>query len=210
MPPTLVEVSHEAGIASITMDAAPEDPAPRQARPARLAAAGVGVVLGALLLVLAAATWQGVGGIQQGGRDVGGAAAADFTLERFDGETFHLAEYSGQPVFVYFWASWCAPCVEEAPVIEALWPEYRERGFVFLGINIWDLEADARRFVDELGLSFPLARDTERAVYVEYGVQGLPVAFFIEPGLQIRSRYDGPLDEATLRSELERIAGGSS
>lgn len=200
----LVEVRNEARIASITMDAAPN------ARTARLAAAGVGGVLVVLLLVLAAAIWQGVGGIEQGRSEVGGAAAADFTLMRFDGETFHLAEHAEQPVFVYFWASWCAPCVDEAPVIEALWPEYRDRGFVFLGINIWDLEADARRFIEELELSFPLARDTERSIYVEYGVQGLPVAFFVEPGLQIRSRYDGPLDEATLRAELERIAGGSS
>jgi len=73
-----------------------------------------------------------------------------------------------------------------------------------------NLEADARRFVEDLGLTFPLARDAERAVYVEYGVQGLPVAFFLEPGLQIRSRYDGSLDEATLREELDRLAGDAS
>lgn len=179
------------------------------ARAARLVAAGVGGLLAVLLLVLAYAMAQGVGQEQQGREEIGGTLAPDFTVARFDGQPFTLSDYADRPVFIYFWASWCAPCVDEAPHIEAIWPEYRERGYVFLGVNIWDIEADARRFIEDLGLSFPLARDAERAVYVEYGVQGLPVAFFLEPGLQIRSRYTGPLDEQTLRTELDRIAGDS-
>jgi len=179
-------------------------------RTARLAAAGIGGLLGLLLLILALAMWQGVGSAEEGREEIGGTLAPDFTVTRFDGETFALADYQDQPVFLYFWASWCGPCVEEAPNIEALWPEYRDRGYVFLGLNIWDIESDAEAFIDELGLSFPLARDSERSVYVDYGVQGLPVAFFLEPGLQIHSRYTGPLDEETLREELDRIAGDAS
>jgi len=180
------------------------------ARGTRLLTAGVGVGIGLVLIALAIGLWQGVGQPEQGLSDLGGATAPAFTLEQFDGETFDLAAYADRPVFIYFWASWCAPCVDEAPVIEELWPEYRERGYVFLGINIWDLRSDAERFVEDLALTFPIAQNAERAIYVEYGVQGLPVAFFMEPGLQIRSRYDGPLDEATLRAELERIAGDAS
>ncbi len=179
-------------------------------RAPRLVAAGIGGLLGLLLLVLAVAMWQGVGGAEDGREDVGGALAPDFTLTRFDGATFALSEYQDQPVFLYFWASWCAPCLDEAPLVEALWPEYRDRGYAFLGINIWDIEVDARAFIEELGLSFPLARDADRSVYVDYGVQGLPVAFFLEPGLQIRSRYTGSLDEETLRAELDRIADEAS
>jgi len=177
---------------------------------ARLVAAGIGGLLAALLLILAVAMWQGVGGAEAGREEVGGAVAPDFTLTRFDGEPFALADYQDRPVFLYFWASWCAPCIEEAPLVESLWPEYRERGYAFLGINIWDIEGDALAFIEDLGLTFPLARDTERSVYVEYGVQGLPVAFFLEPGLQIRSRYTGSLDEETLRAELDRIADDAS
>lgn len=180
------------------------------ARSTRLVAAGIGGLLGLLLLVLAFAMWQGVGQAEQGREEIGGEIAPDFTLTNFDGETFTLSEYQDQPVFLYFWASWCGPCIEEAPVIEEIWPEYRDRGYVFLGMNIWDIESDAQAFIDDLELTFPVARDTERSVYVEYGVQGLPVAFFLEPGLQIRSRYTGPLDEATLREELDRIAGEAS
>ncbi len=180
------------------------------ARGTRLIAGVAGLVIGLILITLAVGLWRGVGQPDQGLSDLGGATAPDFMLEQFNGDTFVLSDHADRPVFIYFWASWCAPCVDEAPVIEELWPEYRERGYVFLGVNIWDLRSDAERFLDELGLTFPVARDADRAVYVEYGVQGLPVAFFMEPGLQIRSRYDGPLDEATLRSELERISGAGS
>lgn len=180
------------------------------ARGTRLIAGIAGLVIGLILVALAVGLWRGVGQPDQGLSELGGATAPDFTLEQFSGDAFALSDHAERPVFIYFWASWCAPCVDEAPVIEALWPEYRDRGYIFLGVNIWDLRSDAERFIDELGLTFPLARDADRAVYVEYGVQGLPVAFFMEPGLQIRSRYDGPLDEATLRAELERIAGAGS
>lgn len=187
------------------------------ARSTRLVAAGIGGVLGVLLLSLAIASWRGVGQAEQGRSDIGGASAPTFTAPLFEGTsgsqpggTFDLSDYSGQPVFVYFWASWCLPCREEAPVIEELWPEYRERGYQFIGLNIWDLEGDAQQFVQDLGLSFPLARDAERSIYVEYGVQSLPAAFFIEPGLSIRSRYDGALDESTLRGLLDEIGGEAS
>ncbi|MQC17217.1 MAG: TlpA family protein disulfide reductase [Chloroflexi bacterium] len=184
-------------------------PAP-SARGTRLVAGVAGALIGLVLIALAVALWRGVGQPDQGLSDLGGTTAPSFTLEQFDGGAFALADYADRPVFIYFWASWCAPCAEEAPVIEELWPEYRDRGYVFLGVNIWDLRSDAERFIEEFGLTFPVARDADRAVYVEYGVQGLPVAFFVEPGLQIRSRYDGPLDEATLRNELERIAWAAS
>lgn len=182
-----------------------------------------GVVLGLLLLALAIGLARGVGQAQQGLSDTGGAQAALFAVPLFEASLanesgggsvanasgdFVLADYADRPILLYFWASWCAPCRAEAPVIEGLWPEYRDRGYVFLGLNIWDIPQDAEAFLQEFGLTFPTARDAEGSVYVEYGVQGLPVAFFIEPGLRIRSRYDGPLDESALRRLLDEIAVG--
>ncbi|MEX2583129.1 MAG: TlpA disulfide reductase family protein [Gemmatimonadota bacterium] len=165
----------------------------------------LGAALLAILVVLGIAMARGVGGLAEGrtGGDLG--QASDFTLPQFDGESFVLADYADQPVFLYFWASWCIPCEEEAPLIEALWPEYRDRGWTFLGVNIWDLESDARRFVERHGLTFPLARDEDGEVYLDYGVQGLPTAFFLAPGLEMYARYDGLLSEETLRGLLDEV-----
>lgn len=168
----------------------------------------VGAALGVLVLVLWAALSQGVGQPESGRREVGGARAAEFTAPLFGGGDLRLADYADRPLFIYFWASWCLPCEYEAPVIETLWPEYQERGYQFVGVNIWDIPTDAQEFIDRLGLTFPLVRDAERAVYVEYGVQSLPVGFFVEPGLRIHSRFDGSLDERQLRSELDALATG--
>ena len=176
----------------------------------RLVVAGIGAALGLLLIVLAVALARGVGQPDEGRTAGDGALATDFVAPLYAGGEVALSDYADRPVFIYFWASWCVPCREEAPVIEALWPEYRDRGYQFIGVNMWDLTRDAEAFIAELGLTFPLARDAERSIYVEYGVEGLPVGFFLEPGLRIHSRYDGPLDEARLRSELEAIAGGES
>ncbi len=181
----------------------------------RAAIGAAGAILVAGIVVLGVAMARGVGGAASGRLDAGGKTMAPFTLQQFDGKTFNSADHAAGPVFVYFWASWCVPCQQEAPAIEKLWPEYRQRGYTFIGIDIWDAESDARRFVADQRLSFPTAPDTERAVYVDYGVATLPAAFFLAPGQRARSRYQGPLDEATLRSLLDELqpggkAGGTS
>lgn len=171
-----------------------------------------GVLLAGLVAVIAVALAQGIGGPAEGRTTFEIEDAPRFAVEQFDGATFDLEDHADQPVFIYFWASWCIPCEEETPVIESLWPEYRDRGYVFLGVNIWDAESDARRFLDRFDLTFPTAPDVERNVYVDYGVQGLPVAYFIEPGLQIYARYEGLLTEGTLRELLDEatVAGGEN
>ncbi len=180
-----------------------------RSRPTLLITLAVGAGLLVLLAALAAALNSGVGGAGGGRSDAAITSAPAFTLAQFDGGTFDFARENGdRPVFVYFWASWCVPCQAEAPVIEALWHEYRDRGYVFLGINMWDQPDDARKFVSQYRLTFPVVADEARAVYVEYGVQGLPTAFFVAPGGQVRSQYSGPLDERTLRGLLDEIAPG--
>ena len=108
-------------------------------------------------------------------------------------------------MFVYFWASWCVPCQAEAPVIQKLWPEYERRGYTFVGVNIWDAESDARRFLEQQRLSFPVVADSNGRVYVDYGVDALPDSYFLEPGLRARTRYQGALTEATLRELLDEL-----
>lgn len=161
-----------------------------------------GAVLLAVVATLGIAMTRGVGGSGQG-RSSKEASAPAFTLARFTGESFALSDYADRPVFIYYWASWCIPCEKEAPLIERLWPEYRDRGWIFVGVNIWDAETDARRFIERHQLTFPLVRDTEGKVYLEYGVSALPTAFFVRPGQQMYARYDGLLEERNLRELLD-------
>ncbi len=149
---------------------------------------------------------RGVGRPTEGRTDATLATAPQFRLTQFDGQTFDFAEQNKQPVFIYFWASWCVPCQAEAPIIESLWKEYRDRGVVFVGVNIWERPQDGREFAKQYRLSFPVVADETGSVYIEYGVQGLPTAFFVAAGGSVRTQFSGPLDEPTLRGLLDEIA----
>ncbi len=178
----------------------------------RLLVVGVGSAALALIAVLAIASLRDVGQDPLGAVDPGIERAAEFSLPALGGGEVAIADYADGPIFLYFWASWCAPCEREAPLIEQLWSEYEARGYAFLGINILDSEREARRFVERHGLTFPSLVDADGEVYLEFGVNGVPEAYFLSPGLQVRHKFLGELRESEFREMLEAImtAGGGS
>lgn len=173
----------------------------------RVLVAAVGTVAVAVIVVLGIAMTRGIGDDDVGRADSELSAGVDFDLSSFDGSRFVLSEHSGEPTFVYFWASWCPPCEQEAPLIQELWPEYEARGYTFVGINIWDAEEPARAFIERHGITFPVVFDDGKTG-LDYGVYGLPEAFFLRPGLDLEQKYVGELTEAPFREQLEAI--GSS
>jgi len=162
-----------------------------------------GILVVALLVVLAVALARGRTTEDASATALGDPTAFELPLLQ-GGGTFRLAEHADGPVFVYFWASWCAPCAQEAPVIQRLAGEYRDRGYTFVGVNIWDAEQDARRFAEAQRLTFPLVTDPGGKTYLAYGVQTLPTAFVLRAGLQTDRKFIGALTEAQLREMLDR------
>ena len=171
----------------------------------RVLVAAVGAGVAGLIVVMAIAMLRDVGDDSIGRASTELSSGVDFDLPGLDGSRFVLTEHTNEPVFVYFWASWCAPCEQEAPLIQALWPEYQELGYTFVGINIWDSEESAREFVARHGITFPVVID-DGATYLDYGVYGLPEAFFLRPGLELDQKYIGALTEEPLRERLAAIA----
>jgi cytochrome c biogenesis protein CcmG, thiol:disulfide interchange protein DsbE len=106
--------------------------------------------------------------------------APAFDLPRFDGGTLALSSLRGQYVLVNFWASWCIPCRDEAPLLERAWREYRNRGLMVVGVNIQDLEPEARKFIAQFKVSYPNVRDRDGRVSRAYGITGVPESFFID------------------------------
>jgi cytochrome c biogenesis protein CcmG/thiol:disulfide interchange protein DsbE len=110
-----------------------------------------------------------------------GKAAPEFELPSVTtGEPVTSEELTGHPVVVNFWASWCIPCREEAPLLERTWRRYRDDGVIFLGVNIKDARADARAFIEDLGVTYPNVRDVDQTLARQFGVVGLPETFFID------------------------------
>ena len=167
--------------------------------------AAVGLVAAGLIVVMAIAMIRDVGNDDVGRANSELTAGVDFELPALDGSRFALTANSAGPVFLYFWASWCAPCEREAPLIQQLWPEYEARGYTFVGVNIWDSEDAARDFVQRHRITFPIVID-DGITYLDYGVYGLPEAFFLHPTLELEQKYIGELSEQPLREHLEAIA----
>jgi cytochrome c biogenesis protein CcmG/thiol:disulfide interchange protein DsbE len=106
--------------------------------------------------------------------------APDFTLPRLDTEgTLSLSDLRGKGVVINFWASWCVPCKEEAPVLEAAWREHRDEGLVVLGVDFNDLRSDALAFMREVGMTYPVVYDRDGALVADYGATAVPETFFV-------------------------------
>jgi cytochrome c biogenesis protein CcmG/thiol:disulfide interchange protein DsbE len=131
-----------------------------------------------------------------------------FALPLFDGPTLRLEELRGEVVFLNFWASWCPPCRQEAPLLEAAWQKYREDGVVFVGVNIQDDEARAREFLEEFGITYPNGIDRGSKIAIDYGVWGLPETFFIDRDGRITYKHVGALGWDTIGAKLDEALRG--
>jgi cytochrome c biogenesis protein CcmG, thiol:disulfide interchange protein DsbE len=143
----------------------------------------VGIASVAIVVALALARRQ------QGPLESG--AAPDFTVTTFDGQTLRLSDLRGQVVLVNFWASWCLPCREEAPELEAIWQQYRAQGVTVVGIAWSDIEADTLAFMDEFNMTYPNAPDLGTRIGDDYGIRAVPETYIIDQQGEVQHRLIG-------------------
>jgi cytochrome c biogenesis protein CcmG, thiol:disulfide interchange protein DsbE len=179
---------------------------------ARLVAQGAAIGLVALLFILLA--WSLLhdegGDLSKQANRGDRPAAPDFTLERLDRDgDLQLASLRGKVVVLNAWASWCVPCKEEAPFLEEVWRSNRDRGVVVLGLDAKDFRADARRFADRYGLTFPLVYDGPGDAIDEYGVTGFPETFVIDREGRVVRAFVGAVDGEEERAELRTAIEGA-
>ncbi|MRS04766.1 TlpA family protein disulfide reductase [bacterium] len=137
-----------------------------------------------------------------------GSVAPDFDLLDRAGQSVQLSDFLGKVVVVNFWASWCPPCREEMPALQAIAAQYADQDLVVLGINTTytDSREDALEFIDELGLTIPILFDeTGEVTEKEYGVVGLPVTFWIKPDGKIHSIHAGPMTLAEMTDQAAQL-----
>jgi cytochrome c biogenesis protein CcmG/thiol:disulfide interchange protein DsbE len=134
-----------------------------------------------------------------------GTAAPDFSLVDLDGNAVRLSDLRGSPVLVNFWASWCAPCVEEFPLLRDAATEHAADGLVVVGIVYQDRSEAARAFMARLDATWPAAMDPGGIVAEHYGIYGPPETFFIDRDGIITARQIGGLTATDLDRKLAAI-----
>jgi peroxiredoxin len=120
--------------------------------------------------------------------------APDFTLRGADGRTLHLQQLRGQVVLVNFWATWCGPCREEMPRLQALYDKYRASGFTLLGVNVDEDPRNALGIAQKLKVSFPVLLDTDKAVSRQYDMGSMPATVLIDRDGRVRFLHRGYRD----------------
>lgn len=178
------------------------------ARRVKIALQAAAVAVVALLIGLLA--WQVVRTDQ--GKAIAGKVdegqkpqAPVFELEQLDGaKTVSLADYRGKAVVLNFWASWCAPCKDEAPELESVWQRWRDKDVVIVGVDLQDFGTDAQRFVDRYDLSYPVLRDTQNWTWGRYGLSGLPETYFVDrQGRLVGEHVEGPVSAEELDRNIQ-------
>jgi DsbE subfamily thiol:disulfide oxidoreductase len=138
------------------------------------------------------------------------SAAPAFSLPSLDGDGIVRApEPDAKASVLNFWASWCAPCREEAPDLQATFERYRSQGVSFIGINERDNRASALQFATQVGFTFPSAFDPDGRLAFNYELVGMPTTFVVDAAGQIRYRFTGIVDGASLRRALDDVLTSS-
>lgn len=159
------------------------------------------------LIILAVLGWGLVHPAGTAASPVVGNPAPNLVVESYGGSPVSLDSLQGEPVVLNFWASWCAPCRQEAPALEAAARNLSGRVH-FLGVDIQDSASSGARVAASDGYPYPMG-PARGGVPPAYNVTAPPITFFINAHGIVVGRFLGPLDTASLHQYLQ-LAGGSS
>jgi peroxiredoxin len=143
----------------------------------------------------------------QGGPATVGRTAPDFTTQTLDGNRVRLSQYRGKPVLLNFWATWCAPCQDEMPLIQRASDNNKGQGLVVLAVNYQQTSTSSMQaFLRKVDARFPAVFDPAGQIAAAYGVNvGLPVSVFIDRSGTVSFIQVGQMSDAALQLHLHSI-----
>ncbi len=134
-----------------------------------------------------------------------GQPAPHFSLPDVEGQNHQLQDFEGKIVLLNFWATWCAPCRLEMPLLEKHSQEIAGGEFVILAINLQESIDQVQEFVDEMGLSMPVLLDLDGKVSQQYHIIGYPSSILIDRNGTIQAIHIGIISEPQLHQYLETV-----
>ena len=134
-------------------------------------------------------------------------APLNFTLKDMDGNDVDLSQFKGKIVLLNFWATWCGPCKIEIPGFVELQDEYRDDGFVMLGLSVDDTTEKIQDFAREFDVNYPMLVGLDEGEFQEaWGpVWGLPISFWIDRDGTWCKTHMGIGTKADFESDLKSL-----
>ncbi len=117
--------------------------------------------------------------------------APDFTLKSTQGSNIRLSEHRGEVLLLNFWASWCGPCRQEMPLLDALQQRYGKLGFSVVGVNVDKDSALADKLLKDIPVTFPVLLDNTGTVSASYNVSAMPTTVIIDRDGNMRFLHKG-------------------
>lgn len=137
------------------------------------------ILLGIIVCLAGALVWV-VSGTLQAPIVNAGDTAPNFTIVTDQGKTISRSNFGGKVLVLNFWATWCAPCMEELPTLNAFQKELGPQGVVVVGVSIDRNEKLYRQFLQRMPMAFDTARDPEANISASYGTFQIPETYIID------------------------------
>ena len=139
-----------------------------------------------------------------------GSEAPDFTVYDLEGNVHKLSDFRGKPVLLNFWASWCGPCQMEMPDFQKFYESHGDQ-VNFVIVNLTDGQQEtvesASTFITEKGYTFPVYYDTDIDAAMKYGVNTVPVSYFIDAEGYFIAWVKGVLNADRLQHGMDMLLG---
>ncbi len=138
--------------------------------------------------------------------------APNFTLTLFESHPGNagknpiaLSDLKGKVVVLNFWASWCVPCAQEAPDLQATYEKYKDQDVVFLGVDWTDIEGDALNYLSRFGITYANGPDLGTKIGPLYHITGVPETYVIDRDGNVQFTKISPITTAELSGEIDRL-----
>lgn len=136
-----------------------------------------------------------------------GARLPEIGLIDLAGRRVDIASLKGKVVLVDFWASWCAPCKQEMPVLERLYQKYKDRGLVIVGVSVDQESTNVGAFLKQLKVSFPIVHDKAHDVANRFRPPRMPSSYIVDRNGVVRHVHGGfrAGDDSAIEGELTAL-----
>jgi thiol-disulfide isomerase/thioredoxin len=134
--------------------------------------------------------------------------AGTFSGELIDGGTIGSSALNGKVAVLNFWASWCTPCRIESPQLDIVYRRLKGKGVAFLGIDTKDAKGNARSFVRDFDISYPIVFDENGEIAIRLGdlpARGLPFTVLLDKSGDVAAVYLGELTAKDLQGPLDTL-----